>query len=113
MTTAPNKTIQVRGYLADQKQIQLCHAGDVDVIIDNVTTPPKAWLNSCPHTGAPLAMIAEELINADNRYECCLHGAQFDRDSGLCIEGPCINQYLDAVELVYQDGEHYIRLTNS
>jgi len=113
MKNPASSTIKVNNYDISAKQIQLCSAGDIDVIVDNQYSPPKAWLNSCPHTGAPLAMTADELLNADNRYECCLHGALFDRASGLCIDGPCINQYLEAVEASLQDDELHIRLTNT
>ena len=86
--------------------------GDVDIIVDQGQTPPKAWLNSCPHTGAPLSMEASTLVADTGEFECCLHGATFARDTGLCTSGPCVNKHLETVPLTAINGELWAKLPN-
>ena len=90
----------------------LVTVGDIDIIVDQSQSPAKAWLNSCPHTGAPLATEPTTLVNQSGEFECCLHGATFARDTGLCTSGPCVNKYLDTVPLTAINGELWAKLPN-
>ncbi len=76
----------------------------IDVIVDQSGSQPRLWLNSCPHTGAPLAMQADELICDTGEFECCLHGAKFERSTGLCVSGPCKSEYLETVPSKIESG---------
>ena len=54
-----------------------------------------AYVNSCPHTGAPLEWVENQFLSLDNNFiECSLHGALFDIKSGTCLHGPCIGDQL-------------------
>ncbi|RME32579.1 MAG: Rieske (2Fe-2S) protein [Gammaproteobacteria bacterium] len=60
-----------------------------------------AYLNACPHTGAPLEWRAHDFLDHEGRHiQCGLHGALFRIEDGLCLAGPCRGQSLDKVELV-------------
>lgn len=73
-----------------------------------------AYENRCPHTGAPLDWRPGQVLSPEGTHiQCALHLAQFRMEDGLCIHGPCVGQFLRAVEvrcegtwvvLAYQNG---------
>ena len=64
-----------------------------------------AYVNSCPHTGAPLDWTPDQFLDLPGRLiQCAIHGARFDIPSGLCVEGPCVNRSLQAIAVVVRDG---------
>ncbi|MHB8474346.1 MAG: Rieske (2Fe-2S) protein [Gammaproteobacteria bacterium] len=49
-----------------------------------------AYINSCPHTGAPLDWLPNLFLSADGQLiQCALHGALFRIEDGVCVAGPC------------------------
>jgi len=65
-----------------------------------------AYVNSCPHTGAPLNWGTDKFLNWDGALiQCSFHGAQFRIHDGLCVWGPCLHRRLAAVPVVVRDGE--------
>lgn len=53
------------------------------------------YVNSCPHTGAPLEMLPDRFLNADGSHIICsTHGALFRIADGHCIAGPCAGDCL-------------------
>ena len=62
-----------------------------------------AWLNVCPHQGAPMAWRKDAYLNAArDRIVCAAHGAQFEIDTGRCTLGPCLGQTLTRVPLTLE-----------
>lgn len=59
-----------------------------------------AYVNRCPHTGAPLDWSPDQFLNADGSYIiCAMHGALFEIRSGRCVHGPCVNQTLERLSV--------------
>ncbi len=59
-----------------------------------------AYINHCPHTGAPLDWVPDQYLNLDQSYiQCAMHGALFEIETGLCVYGPCVNRRLESVPL--------------
>jgi nitrite reductase/ring-hydroxylating ferredoxin subunit len=58
-----------------------------------------AWRNACPHVaGAPMAWRKDAYMDAKKQHVAChAHGALFEPDTGLCIQGPCLGQSLAKV----------------
>ncbi len=68
-----------------------------------------AYINSCPHVGAPLDFIAGKFLNAEGTHiQCANHGALFDIESGICVKGPCIDDGLKPVSVAVNDGFVYL-----
>jgi len=64
------------------------------------------YLNSCPHQGIWLNFGAGEFFTADRALlQCGRHGAKFEVDTGLCVDGPCSGASLQPIALVVDDGE--------
>jgi|TARA_R110000868_G_scaffold149921_1_gene372726 nitrite reductase/ring-hydroxylating ferredoxin subunit len=59
------------------------------------------WRNACPHiNGAPMAWRKDAYLDAAGRYIAChAHGALFEPDTGMCIQGPCVGQQLQPVDV--------------
>jgi len=60
----------------------------------------RAFRNSCPHYDVPLNHTTEDLFTSDDRYfQCMTHFAHFEKDSGLCVSGPCKGQALESIPI--------------
>ena len=58
-----------------------------------------AYVNSCPHIGAPLDFQPGQFLNRDKTHiMCSTHGALFQIDDGLCVAGPCTDKYLEILK---------------
>lgn len=64
------------------------------------------YVNSCPHNGIWLNFNAGEFFNAEHTHlKCGRHGAEFDINTGYCIDGPCEGKSLEPLALTVIDGE--------
>lgn len=65
-----------------------------------------AYLNRCPHAGRPLNFGPGPVLTADGELlQCHAHGALFEKHTGLCIAGPCVDESLRRLPVVVVDGE--------
>jgi len=64
------------------------------------------YINACPHEGIWLNVGAGEFFSRDRVFlRCGRHGANFEIDTGLCIEGPCEGKSLRPVAVTLLDGD--------
>jgi nitrite reductase/ring-hydroxylating ferredoxin subunit len=55
----------------------------------------RAYVNRCPHQLYRMNFLPDDLLSADRRYILCeMHDALFEKDTGLCIAGPCLGRSL-------------------
>jgi nitrite reductase/ring-hydroxylating ferredoxin subunit len=67
-----------------------------------------AFVNKCQHQRTELDWNPGEFFDAERLYLiCATHGALYEPDSGLCIEGPCRGARLAAVAVCERDGGVY------
>jgi len=67
-----------------------------------------AYENSCPHTGGPLDWTPDRFIDKETGHIlCATHGALFRLETGQCLAGPCIGDWLRALR-VSIDGENIV-----
>ncbi|MBL6959324.1 MAG: Rieske 2Fe-2S domain-containing protein [Rhodospirillales bacterium] len=67
------------------------------------------YLNSCPHTGAPLDFIPGKFLSMDKKHlQCSTHGALFRFDDGYCIFGPCTEESLTPLSFEIRDENVYL-----
>jgi nitrite reductase/ring-hydroxylating ferredoxin subunit len=58
----------------------------------------RLWADRCPHHGTPMPWRKDAYLNAaGDRIVCAAHGALFEIDSGLCVQGPCLGDRLRPV----------------
>ena len=91
------------------KLSDLEHTGSKGVTIEHMGAPTPmfvvkkdesvfAYLNNCPHAGAPLEWKEDVFLNDEGEYIVCgMHGALFEIENGLCVDGPCFNDSLTPV----------------
>jgi nitrite reductase/ring-hydroxylating ferredoxin subunit len=54
-----------------------------------------AYLNRCPHALRPLNYLPDRFLSPDGGLiQCTAHGALFEKATGLCIAGPCVDESL-------------------
>ena len=71
----------------------------------------RAYLNRCSHLPVTLDWEEGKFFDTSGLYLiCATHGALFEPDTGLCVDGPCRGASLSAVPVEMQDGE--IRLVH-
>jgi len=59
-----------------------------------------AYRNRCPHLGIPLDWLPDEFMDLDAELlRCATHGALFLPDTGECVSGPCVGQFLIPVNV--------------
>lgn len=88
------KEVVVREKTATRYLMLFLHAGAV-----------RAYVNACPHQGRSLNFAPDHfLLTPEHQLVCAQHGACFDLESGLCLEGPCRGAHLQAVP-IRVDGE--------
>ena len=64
------------------------------------------YVNSCPHDGVWLNIGSGDFFTPDRAFlKCGRHGATFEIDTGLCIDGPCNGKNLQPIALAVVDGE--------
>jgi len=60
-----------------------------------VTGGVRAYVNRCAHLRYPLNYLPDEFLTYDRALiECSMHGAVFEKDTGLCVGGPCLGRSL-------------------
>lgn len=64
-----------------------------------------AYINSCPHTGAPLDWLPNLFLSADGQLiQCAMHGALFRIEDGVCVAGPCVGARLRRPQIALCEG---------
>ncbi len=67
-----------------------------------------AYVNECRHQCTELDWNPGEFFDAERLYLiCATHGALYQPDTGLCIDGPCRGARLSTVAVVEHDGGIY------
>jgi nitrite reductase/ring-hydroxylating ferredoxin subunit len=67
-----------------------------------------AYINECRHQCTELDWNPGEFFDAERLYLiCATHGALYEPDSGLCIDGPCRDARLGRVAVIERDGAIY------
>lgn len=72
-----------------------------------------AYLNRCPHTGAPLNWNEHQFLTRDAAWiQCAMHGALFNISTGQCVAGPCAGDQLYRLSLVEKNGEWFVEVAD-
>jgi nitrite reductase/ring-hydroxylating ferredoxin subunit len=54
-----------------------------------------AYFNRCPHALRPLNFLPDRFLSPDGGLiQCTAHGALFEKATGFCIAGPCLDESL-------------------
>lgn len=65
-----------------------------------------AYVNRCRHMATPLDFIRDQFVSEDGQYLMCYtHGALYERETGLCISGPCKGESLYRLPVCVDQGD--------
>jgi nitrite reductase/ring-hydroxylating ferredoxin subunit len=69
----------------------------------------RAYRNLCKHLPIPIDSGSRRFLAPDGTHLLCrTHGATYRPEDGLCIEGPCQGDSLDAFAVDEEDGVLYV-----
>lgn len=84
----------------------ICRKYRVDAFLVNYQGTFHAYVNRCRHMTTPLDFVRYQFLTEDGRHLVCLtHGALYEPDSGLCVEGPCKGLALYRLPVLVEQGE--------
>lgn len=89
--------------------------GNDDFFLVNKSGKIFGYRNSCPHwPGSTMPHKRHQYLDdSASLIVCSGHGARFDIESGICVAGPCIGEYLTAVNInIGADGNIYLLQTD-
>jgi len=68
----------------------------------------RAYVNECRHQATELDWSPGEFFDAERLYLiCATHGALYQPDTGMCIDGPCRGARLAAIAVCEREGGVY------
>ena len=79
------------------------------VIVCRDNNAVRVFLNSCPHTGVRLEWRENDFMDGSGKYlMCSMHGALFQPNDGVCVEGPCVGDSLVALATMVDNDCLYV-----
>jgi nitrite reductase/ring-hydroxylating ferredoxin subunit len=73
-----------------------------------------AYVNRCPHVGAPLDTWPNEFMSEDGALlVCSTHGAMFEPSTGRCVDGPCAGDALTPLAVSVEHDQIVVRVRDS
>ena len=83
-----------------------CGNETIDGFVINFRGRFYAYSNRCCHIPIPLDWVENEFFTRDKRHLICLtHGATYEPNTGLCIDGPCPGEYLNIIPVAVKQGQ--------
>ncbi len=65
-----------------------------------------AYVNRCPHEGVHLDWERNQFLDqGTKRIVCGKHGSLFDLATGICVDGKCVGERLEPVNVCVVDGD--------
>jgi len=84
----------------------ICQKYRVDAFLINYQGTFHAYVNRCRHMTTPLDFVRYQFFTEDgSRLICLTHGALYEPDSGVCVEGPCKGLALYRLPVLIDRGE--------
>lgn len=84
--------------------------GEQRYIVVRQTEEIFVYLNRCPHRGVPLDWLPNDFLDHEGDFlRCAAHGALFLMDTGECVAGPCVGEFLIPVAFERMDDAIVLR----
>jgi len=87
------------------REVEACVDGvEESLILVREGGRAAAFLNVCPHAGRRLDWSPGQFLIDQGRLVCAVHGASFERMTGVCMAGPCRGSALRPIAVVEREG---------
>lgn len=84
----------------------MCGDKTLDGFVVNFRGRFYAYVNRCCHIPIPLDWVENQFFTKDQRHLICMtHGATYEPNTGLCVDGPCPGEYLDVIPVAVKQGQ--------
>ncbi len=84
----------------------ICQKVRIDGFLINYQGDYHAYINRCRHMTTPLDFVRYQFFTDDRRHLICLtHGAIYEPNTGLCIDGPCKGLSLIRLPVLVDQGD--------
>ena len=84
----------------------ICQRYRIDAFLINHRGEFHAYANRCRHMTTPLDFVRYQFFTEDREHLVCMtHGALYEPDTGLCVEGPCKGLSLYRLPVEVNQGE--------
>jgi nitrite reductase/ring-hydroxylating ferredoxin subunit len=84
----------------------ICQKYRVDCFLINYQGKFRAYVNRCRHMTTPLDFVRYQFMTEDGRHLVCMtHGALYEPETGLCVDGPCKGLALHQLPVHVDGGE--------
>ncbi|MFQ5850992.1 MAG: Rieske (2Fe-2S) protein [Candidatus Binatia bacterium] len=84
----------------------ICQNYRIDCFLINYEGKYRAYVNRCRHMATPLDFIRYQFLSEDGKNLVCLtHGAIYEPETGLCLDGPCKGLSLYRLPLLVDQGD--------
>jgi len=84
----------------------ICDSYRVNCFLVNYRGSFYAYVNSCRHLITPLDFVRYQFFTEDGRHLVCLtHGALYEPETGMCVDGPCQGLSLYALPVTVERGD--------
>ncbi len=98
-----------RGELAEgasKKFFLDCEGREVEAFVVLFKGEHHAFVNQCRHVPMTMDWVENQFFTEDKCFlQCATHGALFEPDSGLCVDGPPLGKRLVRVPLCWRGDE--------
>ena len=83
----------------------ICQQYRLDCFLVNHRGDFHAYINRCRHMTTPLDFVRNQFFAEDGKHLVCLtHGAVYEPDTGLCVDGPCEGLSLYRLPVTVEEG---------
>jgi nitrite reductase/ring-hydroxylating ferredoxin subunit len=87
-----------------------CDGRRIEAFLINHRDTFHAYVNQCRHIPMTLDWVENRFFTDDGKYLlCATHGAFYEPDTGLCVDGPPCGRALYRVPLRVKDGRIVVR----
>lgn len=70
-----------------------------------------AYRNECRHIPMTMDWVENRFLSRDGCHvQCATHGARYQIDTGLCVDGPPLGEKLRSLRVEEVDGEIFVTL---
>lgn len=84
----------------------ICRKLRIDAFVVNHGGEFRAYVNRCRHMTTPLDFVRYQFFTEDGKHLICMtHGALYQPETGLCVEGPCKGLALYSLPVKVERGE--------
>ena len=84
----------------------ICQKVRIDGFLINYQGNYHAYINKCRHMTTPLDFVRFQFLTDDGRHLICLtHGAIYEPNTGLCVDGPCKGLSLIRLPVLVDQGD--------